>query len=660
MPELRSIDWRFAARGRVDAQPGVVIVGIGNAAPQVSDFTPEELAASEALRLMTERPFPWNRKVFALLIDRLFEAGARAVALDFLFLSENEGDPDLRAALERHRGKVIIGWTIEEQGEEAGLREVGMRFPSPSVLPGESAEFSAFVFHHPDADGVLRHVDHRTSELREMGRDAQGGDLMGFAAMAVRQATGREAPAGFRRLINFQGGHQTYPHLPLEDVFVERVFRGSRQFEQGNVFRDKIVFVGPTANTFHDTMLTPFGEMAGVETHAQIAADLLAGTTLRDRRGGRLAHGAALRAAAGAGGAAGARRAGADGAAGGFGRCVLRRRAVALSSDAHRDPDDGAALRARRQRRFRHSVSMAARTIRARAAAQCAERSPLEKRGRRDPGPARFLRPGAARHVEESTTLFSDIRSFTTWSESVSPQELVEQLNEYFLAMVDAILTEDGTPQRFIGDAILAAWGDTHTHGEAEDATRAVRSALVMRSALVRLNDGWRGRTDRRELTAGIGINHGEVIVGEVGHPVRRQFTVMGDAINLAARLESATKQFHADILIGPTVEEMTRAEFVYRRVDLLVFKGKTQPVEVFIPLSDAATPPPAWLADYHRAIDLYRARSFAEAAELFATVNAAIGGDDFLCAMYAERCAGFVQTPPAAEWDGSHVLAEK
>ena len=264
---------------------------------------------------------------------------------------------------------------------------------------------------------------------------------------------------------------------------------------------------------------------------------------------------------------------------------------------------------------------------------------------------------GQSRQV---TTLFSDIRDFTTWSESVDAQELVAQLNEYFRPMVDAILAEDGTPQRFIGDAILAAWGDTHSHGEAEDAARAVRCALVMRPALARLNEGWRGRPDRRELTIGIGINHGEVTVGEVGHPVRRQFTVMGDAINLAARLESATKQFHADILVGPTVEEMTRAQFVYRRVDRLVFKGKTQPVEVFIPLSEAATPPPAWLADYHRAIDLYRARQFSEAAGLFEKVNAEIGGEDFLCAMYARRCAAFAQTPPPPAWDGSHVLAEK
>jgi adenylate cyclase len=612
---------------------------------------------------MTERPFPWNRKVFALLLDRLFAAGARVVALDFLFLTENEGDPDLRAALERHRGHVVIGWSVEQQSEEWGRNEKGLRLPSPTVLPGPAEEFSGFVFHHADIDGVLRRVDDRTSELRETKPeiDPQGADKIGFAAMAVRQATGREPPAGFGRLINFQGGERTYPYLPLADVLSERVFRESRVFEFGNAFRDKIVFVGPTANTFHDIMQTPFGEMAGVETHAQIAADLLAGTMLREsptwadrftalvcallpalvvlRVRGAMAQTALL--------------AGLVAAFFGIAQGLFHPGRIVIPMFAPLCGLIGTGgfgivyqwlLEQFERARLRNVLNV--HLSKSVADVILVERDSFEQ-----------ALLGTTKRV---TTLFSDIRNFTEWSESVGEQELVAQINEYFLPMVDAILDEDGTPQRFIGDAILAVWGDTHTHGEAEDAIRAVRSALVMRTALVKLNEGWRGRPDRRELTTGIGINHGKVIVGEVGHPVRRQFTVMGDAINLAARLESATKQFHADILIGPTVEEMTRAEFVHRRVDRLVFKGKTQPVEVFIPLSDLGTPPPPWLADYHRAIDLYRARSFAEAAELFAAVNAAIGGGDFLCTMYAGRCAAFAQTPPPTDWNGVHVLAEK
>ena len=258
------------------------------------------------------------------------------------------------------------------------------------------------------------------------------------------------------------------------------------------------------------------------------------------------------------------------------------------------------------------------------------------------------------------TVLFSDIRGFTTISETQDPKVLVPQLNEYFLPMVDAVLREGGTLQKFIGDAIMAVWGDTHSLGLETDATHAVRTALQMRVALTQLNEQWGRNPSRLRLTSGIGINHGEVIVGEIGHPQRMEFTVLGDGVNLAARLESATKQFHCDILVGEKVEELTRGEFVYRRVDRLRLKGKTQAVEVFIPLSERATPAPAWLAEFHQAIELYRARSFREAAQRFQEVNRQLGGDDFLCAMYAARCEQFAQNHPPADWDGSHTLTEK
>ncbi len=113
-------------------------------------------------------------------------------------------------------------------------------------------------------------------------------------------------------------------------------------------------------------------------------------------------------------------------------------------------------------------------------------------------------------------------------------------------------------------------------------------------------------------------------------------------------------------MLVGERAEELTREEFVYRRVDRLCFKGKSQPVGVFIALSERAEPAPPWLAGYHAAIDRYRARHFEEAAAAFRAVDAAMGGGDFLCGMYAERCDAFAENPPGAEWDGSHTLTEK
>jgi adenylate cyclase len=258
------------------------------------------------------------------------------------------------------------------------------------------------------------------------------------------------------------------------------------------------------------------------------------------------------------------------------------------------------------------------------------------------------------------TVLFSDIRGFTTMTESSDAAKLVAQLNEYFRDMVGSVLQNNGTLQKFIGDAIMAVWGDTYSKGDAQDAHGAVTTALQMRSALDKLNADWKGNPDRSKFSIGVGVNHGEVIVGNIGHPQRMEFTVLGDGVNLAARLESATKQFHTDILIGEEVEKLTREHFAYRIVDLLTVKGKTKPVEVFAVLSDRSLPPPAWLETYHAAVQLYRRREFQAAADRFKSVAAQISGSDFLCEMYISRCEAYRLAPPPVHWDGSFTLSEK
>ena len=245
-------------------------------------------------------------------------------------------------------------------------------------------------------------------------------------------------------------------------------------------------------------------------------------------------------------------------------------------------------------------------------------------------------------------------------TETSDADKLVAQLNEYFLEMVGTVLKEGGTLQKFIGDAIMAAWGDTHSESLETDAQRAVSAALQMRGALAKLNERWKNEKDRPKLSIGIGVNHGDVIVGNIGHPQRMEFTVLGDGVNLAARLESATKQFHADILIGEQTEQLTREKFIFRTVDLLTVKGKTKPVEVFALLNDRSQPAPAWLEKYEGAVKLYRNRKFGEAARLFETARKEIGIKDYLCEMYIERCEVYLEEPPPTDWDGSYTLTEK
>jgi len=226
--------------------------------------------------------------------------------------------------------------------------------------------------------------------------------------------------------------------------------------------------------------------------------------------------------------------------------------------------------------------------------------------------------------------------------------------------MVGAVLKENGTLQKFIGDAIMAAWGDVVTEGPESDACRAVRTALAMRTALAKLNIQWQTQPNRAPLHIGIGINQGEMIVGNIGHPQRMEFTLLGDGVNFAARLESATKRFHADLLVGNSVEELTRKHFVFRSVGLLTVVGKTKPVETFTVLGESTEPAPPWLDRYHEAIKLFRSQQFESARKMFQGVSSELNGLDFLCEMYIDHCRDYLENPPAADWNGTFVLTEK
>jgi adenylate cyclase len=138
------------------------------------------------------------------------------------------------------------------------------------------------------------------------------------------------------------------------------------------------------------------------------------------------------------------------------------------------------------------------------------------------------------------------------------------------------------------------------------------------------------------------------------------EFTTIGDGINTAARLETATKQFGCRILVGGAVEELTRNDFVYREVGLVRFKGKLKAIEVFTPLAEKAAPPPPWLEVYHRAIALYRNRDFERAHAAFELAKAGMGRDDRLCDMYLAECVSCQFDSPEPDWDGSWTLTEK
>lgn len=180
------------------------------------------------------------------------------------------------------------------------------------------------------------------------------------------------------------------------------------------------------------------------------------------------------------------------------------------------------------------------------------------------------------------TILFSDLRDFTSLSETTGQDELIALLNEYLAAMVECIHEEGGTLHKFIGDAVMAVWGDLVSEGVDEDAARAARAALKMHRRLAELNVRWRA-AGRAELRMGVGLNHGVVLVGNIGSPRRMEFTVIGDPVNLASRLESLTKELKAGTLVGEALEPLlARGGFTLKARGDVPVKGKAKPVAVF------------------------------------------------------------------------------
>ena len=263
------------------------------------------------------------------------------------------------------------------------------------------------------------------------------------------------------------------------------------------------------------------------------------------------------------------------------------------------------------------------------------------------------------------TVLFSDIVGFTPMTERADPVALVKQLNEYLSRMVAAVFENGGTLDKFIGDAVMAVWGNVSSRGVAEDAKAAVRTALAMRRELRKLNERWRAQ-GVEELAFGIGINHGEAVIGNIGsyQPHERlDPTVIGDAVNLASRLEGLTRNYGVDILLGDAVSELVRDEFYLRTVARAQVRGKSGPVEVcaLVAARNEKVDPDLlkWLEVYEEGVRKFRDRDFTQAKILFSRFLE-FYPDDSLAKMYLERALEYEQAPPDQAWNAVEVFKSK
>jgi adenylate cyclase len=260
----------------------------------------------------------------------------------------------------------------------------------------------------------------------------------------------------------------------------------------------------------------------------------------------------------------------------------------------------------------------------------------------------------------EATIMFTDIRGFTPITEEYGAQGTVSFLNEYFSLMVECIADEGGMLDKFIGDAIMACFGLPVAHED--DPDRAVRAAIAMIGELWRWNEE-RTKKGLRSVDMGVGIHTDAIVSGNIGSPKRMDYTVIGDGVNLASRLEAACKTYSARILVSESTVSQLRGTYRLRDIDLVVVKGKSKPVRVFEVLDYHGIDTFPNLMDvvnyFEDGMEHYRNADWEKAEDRFNRCLE-LNPVDALSRLYVERCQVLSATPPPEDWNGVWVMEHK
>jgi adenylate cyclase len=254
--------------------------------------------------------------------------------------------------------------------------------------------------------------------------------------------------------------------------------------------------------------------------------------------------------------------------------------------------------------------------------------------------------------------LFADIRSFTRISEVMEAERVVDMLNAYLTKMTEVIFRHGGTIDKFIGDAIMTVFGAPFSYPD--DSARALRCAIEMQQALRDFNNQNRGEFP--ELEVGIGLHYGDAIAGNIGSRQRLDYTVIGDSVNLASRIEGLSKFYRTPIIISEKFKgqlDHSEEEFLFRPLDTVVVKGRSQAVgvyEVMIPEEKGYTKEQYQLSEgFSTALAMYRKQEFNRARELFAELTG-----DYVARLYLRRCERLIADPPPTDWRGVHTIPVK
>ncbi|AFN73498.1 adenylate cyclase [Melioribacter roseus P3M-2] len=696
--ELRLIDKRFQERGAIDIKDSsnIILLEINQSA---YDQIPKET-----------RRWPWPRSVFARVVNNLSKAGVRSIGIDINFSNPDSYSPSndsLMAESIKQSGRVVLAGKIDISNESK--RKSGKSFVSKTNYNLGNIFFgvdsSIGIVQVPsDNDGVYRrYFPFVRSEV--IGKSFPS---FGFAIINKFKNLKYNYPvkdsAGFfilddikipkwdseSMLINFYGGNATFKRVNLIDVLDDKNYKTEDEKLLGveintwddpdigllhsGMFKDKIVIIGSTMPEDRDLLPVSFSAgkkgsniMYGVEFHANVVQNILWRDFLYKQSAAAvfiltvlisflafIMNGAVRKLnlknsivneilnfvliACGV--------------------YIIYRLAVFIFIELHLvmpvvSYSLAVVLSYFTTTAYNFIIERKQNLVIKNMFSQYVSKEIVTELLN---NPSK-LRLGGER--KEITVMFSDIANFTSFSEKKQPEELVGYINEFLNEMSEIIIEHKGTVDKYLGDAIMAFWG---APVEIKDhALLACNAALKMQKRLVELRNNWMS-VEEIPIYIRIGINTGEAIVGNIGGSKRFDYTVLGDNVNLASRLEGANKAYGTNIMISDSTYELIKDHFLVRELDIIRVKGKTAPTKIYelISTKDDAEAMAALekLDFYFQGLTLYKMRNFEAACDYFRRAFEQL--KDYPSRVYAERCEFYISSPPPEDWDGVFELTSK
>ena len=545
----------------------------------------------QSLEAVNQR-WPWPRSLYAKAIDNLSRAGATVIAFDLIFSEPTKRelkiqDRILANAIIRSRAWIVLASKFYTKKSHLGTQTAYVA-ALPKIDPGKT--HVGYVNYWADKDGILRYG--------ALLRRHQNKLYQSFVLKILSRFYKIKSPTvtltsrvlnygphkisvnpGANLLINYRGGPGKFKTISFDNIIDDEIFEG---LIATGMFKNKIILIGPTFIEAQDYHFTPYsgeyGPTSGVEIHANVLNTILTGDYLKTLRGWfhpliflfftmLLAlvnvHLRPVKALLVLGAMCGLYLLLAIWMFGDYNLVVPVFNVILALFLTHLGIMIYLLLT--EELHSRHIKNMFSRYVSPKVVEELVK------------DPYAELKLGGKKQVV--TVLFSDIRGFTTLSEELAPEVVVELLNEYFQTWTDVIFQHDGMVDKFIGDAIMAIFGAPVAHPD--DPLQAVQAALAMQAALKELNGKWTAES-KRTFKIGVGINTGEAIVGNMGSQQAMGYTVIGDAVNLASRLEGKTKDLNAEILISESTYQAVKNKVEVREHQDITVKGKARAMSVY------------------------------------------------------------------------------